>query len=250
MGKTPPIKELREKYTKHDAQGYILRACDYLAVYPAKLLLYTPLTPNQITVLWIFIKIIMAMLLITGNYTVSVIAILLFQLASIIDGSDGIVARYRKHYSLNGKYLDLFGHYFCNSLILITLAVGTYVQAKSIWPLVAAAAAVFSFLLSKSLTVNPAWFNKEEERNKIYDILYRENLSLKNQKNKLVTFVFDILLMDNPLNLMFWGVLLGYSEIVLWIYAVFLFLEMTRKLFLQFWRIYKAEKEERNPMHP
>ena len=246
MDKVPSIKELHEKYQKHNAKGLILRSCDFLAVYPAKVLLYFPLTPNQITILWIFIKIIAAFFVMTGEYLTSVIAILIFQSASIIDGSDGIVARVRKHYSLNGTYIDIFGHYFCNSLILISIAIGIFRQTGNVWYFVPAGIAVFTFLLAKSMAINSMWFKNKDEQERINRIIYSENLSLKNEKSKLMTFIFDLLLMDNPFNIMFWGLLFGYPEVVLWIYAVLLFLEMCRKLFLQFWRIYKEEKASRN----
>jgi len=47
--------------------------------------------------------------------------------------------------------------------------------------------------------------------------------------------------MDNPLNFMFWGVLFGYAELTLWVYALILTLELLRRLALQYWRIRKHE---------
>jgi len=245
MEKIPTIKELRETCGKKDANGLILRACDYLAVYPAKLFLYLPFTPNQITGIWILIKIVMALLLVTGGYVTTVVALLIFQLASIIDGVDGVVARFRKHFSLNGIYLDYFGHYFCNSLLLITLAIGTYNKTNNFLHFVSGALAVFSLLLAKALTINTMWYGNSMDRSKVNNIMYNDNLSLKNQKNRLFSTVFDFLRIDNPLNLMFFGIVFGYPGITLWIYAAFLFMEMARKLTLQFLRIYRAEKKEK-----
>ena len=122
MNKIPKIKELRKLYAKKSTNGFLNPMCDYLAFYPAKIFLYLPFTPNQITILWILIKLITLFFIAKGGYLVTVFSLLIFQLASIIDGVDGIVARYRKHYSLNGMYLDYIGHYLCNSLLLIALA--------------------------------------------------------------------------------------------------------------------------------
>ena len=126
MEKIPPIKELRKLAGKKSTAGFLNPMCDFLAFYPAKIFLYLPFNPVQITFIWILIKIITALLMVKGNYLITIIALFIFQLSSILDGVDGIVARYRKDYSFNGIYTDYIGHYLCNSLLLICLAIGTY----------------------------------------------------------------------------------------------------------------------------
>lgn len=241
MGKIPKIKELRKKYGKISTNGFLNPMCDFLAFYPAKIFLYLPLTPNQITVLWIVIKLIMLAFIAQGGYWNTIIALFVFQLASIIDGVDGIVARYRKHYSLNGLYIDYIGHYLCNSLLLIALAFGVYNKTGSFIVFVPASIAAFSFLLAKAITVNLAWFGNLDQRKEVNRIIYTENVSLKSQKKGILAIVSDFFLMDNPLNFMFWGVLFNLPSITLWVYAVLLFSELLRKGFLQFWKIYKDE---------
>ena len=49
--------------------------------------------------------------------------------------------------------------------------------------------------------------------------------------------------MDNPFNVMFFGVLFQIPEITLLFYAIFVLLEFLRKLWLQFYRIYHSERE-------
>ncbi len=241
MEKIPSIKELRS-ICKTKRTGFYVPAIDYLAFFPGKIFLYLPFTPNQITLIWIFIKIIAALFLITGDYWVTLIALIIFQLATVLDVVDGIVARYRNKFSLNGLYIDYFGHYFCNSLLMLTLGIGTYVQTGKLYYITLSAIAVFSLLFSKALTINLAWYNKPSQRKEVDDILYKQNLSLKDEKNLLILTMFDFLRLDHPLNLMFFLVLLGYQEFMIWIYMVFLSLEMFRKLFLQYNRIYKHEK--------
>ncbi len=243
MEKIPPIKELRKLAGKKSTAGFLNPMCDFLAFYPAKLFLYFPFNPVQITFIWIFIKIVTALLLIKGDYLLTVIALFIFQSASILDGVDGIVARYRKDYSFNGIYTDYVGHYLCNSLLLICLAIGTYRQSNDPITLIAGAVAVFSFLLSKAITVNGLWLNNLELRKEMQTVVYGEQFSLKSQQNKVVACAADFLLMDNPLNLMFWGVLLGFPVYTLWAYAAALTLELVRRMFLQYWRIRKYEKQ-------
>ena len=251
MAPVPSVKELRVICKRQKASGILLPLCDYLAFYVAKFFLYLPLTPNQITLTWIILKIVSAFFMITGDYTTMVIALLVFQLASIIDGADGTVARYRKRFSLNGIYVDYIGHYFCNSLLFVTLAFGVYHQTENWLSFIAAAIAVVSFLLTKALTLNPMWYGNLEERKEVEKIIYDRDLALlrdqktgvvRNWKKQIIILLFDFVQMNNPLNLMFWGVFLGYAGEILWIYAGILFLEMSRKLFMQFWRIYRTEK--------
>ncbi len=225
--------------------------CDFLAFYPAKLFLYLPFNPVQITVIWILIKIVTALLMTTGNYLLTIIALTVFQLASILDGVDGLVARYRKDYSYNGIYLDYVGHYFCNSLLLICLAIGTYRSTGKALILLVGALGVFSYLLSKAITMNGIWVSNLEMRKEMETIVYGKQFSMKSQQNRIVAWIVDLFLMDNPLNFMFWGVLSGFFFpsawlVTLWVYAVILTLELLRRLVLQYWRIRKFELKKKN----
>ncbi len=234
------------------ASGIILPACDYLGYYAAKPFLYLPLTPNQITVLWIIIKLAAATVMLLGNYWATIIALFLFQIASILDGVDGIIARYRKHFSLNGIYLDYIGHYVCNSALFLCLAGGLYRNDANPYYLLAASIGVLSMLLSKALTLNPAWYSKPEQRQEVERLLHREHFSIiqdqkagavKSFKAKITVLFFDLVRIDNPLNLMFWGIAWGFPGLTLWSYAILLFLEMARRLGLQFWGIHRQEHQ-------
>lgn len=172
-----------------------------------------------------------------------VIGLLSFQLLTILDVVDGIVARFRNKFSLNGIYLDYLGHYFCNSLIILTLAIGIYKQTNNLFIFIPAAIGIFSLLFSKALTINPVWYSKLEQREEIIKIVSNDNITLKNQKNNLILLIFDFLRVDHPFNLMFFGLFFGFADVTLWIYSLFLFLEMGRKLFIQFIRINQAEKK-------
>ncbi len=242
MRSVPSIKELK-KYENKDAQGPILRACDFIAVYAGKVFLCLPLTPNQVTLLWIVVKMIGLLLLVPGEYLLSVVGVLLFHLGSIIDGADGIVARARQHFSLNGIYMDYVGHYITNSLVLIALAYGVAVQTGAFGAFVPAAIGAFCFLVSKASSLNPIWYSNPAQRAKAEELIYGKTIALKKSKNKIAAIIFDVIRLENPFNVLFWGVALGYPVIVLWIYAVSNFLEMARKIFIQFYRIYKNEKK-------
>ncbi len=241
MTKAPSIKQLRKAASKQSTNGFLNPMCDYLAFYPAKLFLYLPISPVQITILWIMIKILMAMLLIKGGYLLTLSALVIFQLASILDGVDGIVARFRKDYSYNGIYLDYVGHYLCNSLLLLGLAAGIYRQTGNITAIIAAAIAVFFFLFSKAITINLIWLKTAEMRLDVERMVYADGFSLKSQKRGFLSLFADFLLLDNPLNLMFWGILFNLPLLTLWAYTIFLTLEAFRRMALQYYRIRTGE---------
>ena len=253
MKKQPTVKELMQLAPRAKASGFILPLCDHLAFYASKPFLYLPLSPNQITLLWIFIKLIAALFLTTGKHWIMLAALAVFQLASIIDGVDGTIARYRKQYSLNGIYLDYIGHYLCNSILLITIAIGIFRITGNNWSFVAAAIGVCSMLLSKALTINPRWFTDQTQREKLESLLIGQNLSIimhqkTNQKlgfkQKMMVVVFDFIRLDNPLNLMFFALLFKQYLLMLWFYALILLVEMMRKVIAQSLMIYKQERTE------
>ena len=83
MRNVPAIKELRE-ICKSKCSGYWVPVIDYVSFWPAKFFLYLPFTPNQITMIWIIIKIIAAFFLVTGDYWFMLIAVTIFQSALIL----------------------------------------------------------------------------------------------------------------------------------------------------------------------
>src|SRR3990167_5949319 len=114
MQKIPSIKELRQTVSKQSTKGFLNPLCDFLAFYPAKIFLYLPFNPVQITVIWILIKIVTALLMTTGTY------------------------------QSTGK-----------ALILLVSALG-----------------VFSYLLSKAITMNGIWVSNLEMRKEMETIVY------------------------------------------------------------------------------
>ena len=250
MEKIPSIKEMKKTSSKKSTNGFLNPMCDFLAFYPAKIFLYLPLNPVQITILWISIKVIMALSILKGGYLLTIVALTIFQLASILDGVDGIVCRFRKDYSYNGIYIDYIGHYMCNSLLLICLALGNFFKTGNSLILIAGSIGAFSYLLAKSITINLQWFKTTKQKEEVEKIVYSEGFSLKSQKKGFLAIASDFLLMDNPLNLMFWGFLLGFPSITLWIYAIALTLELLRRIVTQYYRIHKAEiKNKKNMLY-
>ena len=225
----PTIRELKEKANAKRGDP-IYRLMNNLAYYPAKLFLYTPLTPNQITIIWIIGQIISALFLATGDQLTMIISLIFFQAFFIIDCSDGIVARYRKRFSINGIYLDQLGHYLANSILLLTFSIGVFRWYNNAIYLLYGILAVIFFLLNKAITLNPMWYPKEQ-RNLISDTGKK---SLLRFQHKLIYNVFALFRLEHFFNILFWGVVFGYPNYTLILYTLFFFLELVRKIITQY----------------
>tara|TARA_Y100000310_G_scaffold345402_1_gene464519 strand:+ start:27678 stop:28400 length:723 start_codon:yes stop_codon:yes gene_type:complete len=236
------IKEIKQKaYRKREDPIYAFM--DYLAYYPAKLFLLTSITPNQITIIWILGQLLSALLLTTGNPTIMLIGIVSFQAMFILDCTDGIVARYKKQFSLNGVYLDNLGSYICNATLLLSFSIGVSKLYNDILYLVIGLVLVGIFLINKAGTVNPGWYGNPQQQQAI--LATQKASGIKNQK-KILYYVFAFLRLEYFFNLMFWGTLLGYAQYVLIIYTLAYLVETTRKLSLQFIKNQKLDKKLQN----
>ncbi|MBN4049037.1 CDP-alcohol phosphatidyltransferase family protein [archaeon AH-315-M20] len=121
-----PIKKLREIcYKNHKGQlifynQYILRG---ISIYITKVLLYTPITANQVTLFMLIFGITGSVFLFNGFF---IIGLLLIHLAQLLDSVDGEIARYKKEKTMLGKYLDTIYHTITTPLMLFGFAYGTY----------------------------------------------------------------------------------------------------------------------------
>jgi phosphatidylglycerophosphate synthase len=237
--KVPSIKELRI-LAKSKRKGFVFILVDYLAYYPAKLFLYTPITPNQITILWAVIQIISTFFLISGEYVTSLIALVIFQSMFILDCADGIVARTKKHFSLNGIYLDNIGHCLATSCLLIFFTIGTFRQQHNLIYILVGLIAVLSYLMNKALTLSPVLYRDDDGKK----VVKASRKAYIEKQNKFFVMVFNFLRLEHFLNLLFFGVLFKIQHIVLVIYSGIYFLELMRKLFSQYIMLKKIDQSE------
>lgn len=119
------IKELREICVKKGI-GFKSRMLSYISVYITRILLPTQITPVQIVVFWMVLKLIALLLLIPGKYAYALIGMLILQFAILLDNVDGQIVRYRKIYPKAGWYLDFLSHNFEFPLTFIFLGIGIY----------------------------------------------------------------------------------------------------------------------------
>src|SRR3989344_1782128 len=96
----------------------------------SRLLLKTPVTPNQITIAVTLVGVVSGVCLAQPGYGPKVWGAFLFLLTSILDGCDGEVARARKMTSRLGGWLDLWGDNIVHVAVFYSLGMGLY---KDTW---------------------------------------------------------------------------------------------------------------------
>lgn len=151
------IKELREicQNTRLWADTWHGRnICRPLSIYITRLVLFTPLTANHVTMIFFVAGLAGALLFLNGSRMFNFIAAIMLQLWYLLDHVDGEVARYRKTTSLAGIYMDEMVHYIVHPLIFICMGIGQfflYGQSVFIFACIMAAAAMIFIPLSQQV---------------------------------------------------------------------------------------------------
>ena len=100
---------------------YFNRPCGRLL---SRVLVHTPITPNQISLASIAIGLVGAWFLASGDAARAVLGAFLFQLSAIVDCVDGDLARMLFKESRLGKWLDLAGDQVVHVAVFIGVGVG------------------------------------------------------------------------------------------------------------------------------
>ena len=217
----PSIKELR-KLTKKTYWGGIQQFWHQVGVYVTWVFARTPITPNQITVLWVLIQSLAPLLFIKGTYQYMLIGILIYHFGFLVDCADGQLARHRKQYSVFGVYLDNIGHHISIPILFASLAIGVSKMYNNYVYLIFGGLAIFSFLFSKLFVLDVPEYAKTRMQK------IEKDVSLKT-KSKLVILLFGLIRVEHPLNILFWLILFGKPDYALILYSLLFFLEMGRK---------------------
>lgn len=188
---------LKEIYNNYQASHYdfkkvnlwLIREFYGRAATPIiKLLLYTPISANQVTVGWVIIGIFACFLLTVGNYTASLAGAFLIQLHIILDYVDGPIARIRGVSSLESKrgiYIERIGHDLIFTSFFYSISVGA----------VKAGCKPLAMLNLGFLASIGYFFYKYTRRAKIYCALIsqaKENFDSGEQKTQQKIPIIDI----------------------------------------------------------
>ena len=239
------IKELREK-CKKPYWGPMHKLYHEIGFYFTLPFVNTRVTPNQITILWMTIQIIGAVLLSFGTYWHMLIGILIYHLGFFVDCVDGNLARYRKKSSWTGIYLEQIVHHITITALLIGLTVGVFRMYPNYLIIFFGFIGTISFLFDKVFGINVGHFRAHAAQSKMeYDeevskMFKKGNLKYK---HKFITSVFAFLRVEHPLNLLFFLLLFGLPHVALVLYSVLFFLEMLRKLVANIRHLRKTDKK-------
>ena len=137
------IKELREICYK-DSKGrrplYMEWITMKVSIYVTKLLLYTPIRADQVTISMVMLAIIGSVFMAFGNFGYMLIGISIIHFTVVLDNVNGEVARYRKEGSMVGTFLEQYYHELSIPLIFFSLGFGVFLAAGY------TSAVVFGFL--------------------------------------------------------------------------------------------------------
>jgi phosphatidylglycerophosphate synthase len=147
----------------------------------SKLLVHTPVTPNQISVFATLVGVVSAVCFAVGEWRTAVLGAVLLQLSAIIDCVDGDVARAVFKESPLGKWLDLVGDQLVHIGVFVALGVGLW-RAGTEAPVLALAASAgvgvaISFLIVLRGLLNPA-LQKNTALQKLIDATTNRDFSV------------------------------------------------------------------------
>ena len=117
----------------------------------SRLLVKTPVTPNQISVATMLMSFLAAWWIASGNYLQLALGGLLFQFASIVDGCDGEVAKLKFMGSRMGEWVDTLADNVSYVVFFSCVAYGMYQATGEPYVLALGAGSVALVLLSLSL---------------------------------------------------------------------------------------------------
>jgi phosphatidylglycerophosphate synthase len=122
------LKEIVQLPVQHTDSWYIKLIGRRISIYFTYMLLKTPLSANQATVLYVLIGYVACYFFATGGLYGMVIGAIFCHLFLIFDCVDGEIARYRKQTSLTGKYFDNLTHYMFEPLMFFSISLGLYMN--------------------------------------------------------------------------------------------------------------------------
>ncbi len=96
----------------------------HVSLFISRLLVNTPVTPNSMTLFTFGVALVAAWFALDGSYMSTLVAALLMQVNSILDGCDGELARVRFQGSKLGQWLDTIGDDASNVLYWTALGFG------------------------------------------------------------------------------------------------------------------------------
>jgi phosphatidylglycerophosphate synthase len=114
----------------------------------SKALVYTAVSPNQVSIVAIALGLVSAFFFAQGNYRSAVWGAILLQVSAIIDCVDGELARVLFKESRWGKWLDIVGDQVVHMSVFASIGVGLYRSASGEPVIALATSAVIGVIIS------------------------------------------------------------------------------------------------------
>lgn len=168
------LREISKKYQiSYQSQAYYKRPYNALATPIIKLLLYTNITANQVTMIWVILGSLSTLLFIFGNYWLTLFAFLVFHFHLILDSVDGPIARIKNIKSSTGIYIERIAHDLIFVMFFFCIALGA--QRRGLMPNY-----ILVFGFSSAVGY---FFYKYAKRAKIYTVLLHDYKTKTKNKN-------------------------------------------------------------------
>lgn len=150
------MKSKKFVLTKEHIGGYpkglpFSRIFRNMAIPLVKLLIRTPVTPNQLTSFSILLTIVRFVLFISGNALYIFIGVFVMLFDKVLDYADGPLARFKGIVSLKGIFLDKVHHDFHFVTLFLGLSIGVFNNTSNLIYLIFGGLAVIFYLLSRNL---------------------------------------------------------------------------------------------------
>ncbi len=195
-------RRLLSSLGKGAQDGFISRWVNRpLSIRLSKYLVRTDVTPNQITVFSFSIMLVASGLLGLGSYAAGVLAGVLIQAASVIDGCDGEVARLKAMATPRGAWLDTMLDRYAD--LAITVAIVTTYARYSPGPLpwIAGMVAVAGFILVSYVTKEFTLRHVSADQNGILDrVKHRDFRLFVIAVGAITGFAFEALVLAGVLS--------------------------------------------------
>ena len=155
------ISELRNicqkpKIESREAIGFnyhgFMKRCELrISIYFTWIFLRLGISANTVTILSFIFCIIGGFLLSSRSIWIVVLGIVFFYIYSLLDHSDGDIARYNKQSSILGTFLDWYVHLLRDAAMFTGLAIGSFADQPSVFIIICGFLSVLTPIFDKSV---------------------------------------------------------------------------------------------------
>ena len=213
-----------------------------------KLLLYTPMTANQVTFLSMVVALIGCAFMVTGIYWLSLVGLAFFCLFMLLDHCDGQVARCRHYSSKAGLYFDSRVHHIVEPLFFICCGIGALLGSESIirmqWGAIFSTQSIGVLYLLSGIFAAVFYLMRQLCKVPELETGFRTLEKERSFFGKINYFMFQFLRINYPFSLLFFAIILNLTGPILMIYALI----FMANLIISFYKTYKELRDFNEPL--